>query len=130
MTENGSTPTPAQLMQFLDQAASELDSLGKKLEAANLSLGDCEAVWEEEKDIALVAILEEYADKKLPGEDVRRTLIRQRIGFQPYRNLIKAKRLVDSIEGRVRRYEKAVNARQSVLNGLQAELSLESRRGP
>lgn len=119
----GALPSPAEVMQFLDQAAGELDSLGKRLEAAHVSMGDAESAWEEAKDIELLRIVEE-SEGRLPGEDVRLALARKRIGFQPYRDYIKAKALVKGIEGHVRRVEKAISARQSTLKGIREESML------
>lgn len=120
-------PSPAAVMAFLDQAAVDLDSLGKRLENAHVSMGDAEAAWEDAKDIALLEILEEYENdpnRKLPGEDVRLALARKRIGFQVYRDYIKAKALVKGLENHSRKLEKAVSARQSTLKRMNAEAGL------
>lgn len=129
---NGSLPSPSQIMAFLDQAALDLDTLGKRLEAAHLQLGDAEAAWEDAKDIALLEIVEQYANegKKLPGEDVRLALARKRIGFQVYRDYIKAKALVKGLENHSRRLEKAVTARQSTLKRMEASQALEGYGRP
>lgn len=119
-------PTPAAVMIWLDGAAGELDQLGKDLEAAHISLGDAEAAWEEQLDIALLAIVEEYEGRKkrLPGEDVRLAMARKRMDFQVYRDYIKAKRLVAGIEKHCRKLEAAVSARQSTLKGMREEGAL------
>lgn len=120
-------PTPASLMAWLDEAAGELDSLGKRLESAHVSMGDTEAAWEDAKDIALLEIVEEYEDqgKRLPGEDVRLALARKRIGFQIYRDWIKSKALVKGLENHSRKMERALSARQSTLKAIREGMSLE-----
>lgn len=123
----GSIPTPQSLMSWLDEAAGELDALGKRLESAHVSMGDTEAAWEDAKDIALLEIVEEYENqgKRLPGEDVRVALARKRIGFQIYRDYIKAKALVKGLENHSRKMEKALSARQSTLKAIREGMSLE-----
>lgn len=123
----GEVPTPAQCMAFLDQAAADLDDLGKRLEAAHVLLGDAETIWQEKKDIALIEIVEEYekAGKRLPGEDVRLALARKRVDFQHYADWTKAKRLVLAIERRAKRLETAVEARRSTLKRMDGALGLE-----
>lgn len=120
MSDPVAIPSPAALMQFLDKAAGELDELGKRLESAHIALGDAEAVWEQDKDTALLELIEQYEaeGKRLPGEDVRLAKARKRIGFQTYSDFIKAQHLVKAIERRVKRLETAVNARQSTLKAL------------
>lgn len=110
-------------MAFLDEKAVELDQFGKELEAAHLDLGDAEVGWEEAKDEALLELAEEYEAKgeRLPGEDVRNAMARRRTGFDIYRRWRKADRKVKAIEGRVRRVEKAVTARQSTLKRMEEE---------
>lgn len=122
-------PSPAQLMQFLDQAAGELDELGKRLERAHIALGDAEATWEQDRDLALLELVEEYeaAGKRLPGEDVRLAKARKRVGFQTYSDYTKAKHLVSAITQRIRRLETAVNARQSTLKALREGAGEEAR---
>lgn len=118
-------PSPAAVIAFLDEAASELDKLGKELEAAHLLLGEAEAEYEEKKDIALIDILAEYEGRRLPGEDVRLALAHKRMDFSVYVRYKKAKRLVEGINSNVRRRETAVNARQSTLKALREGLALE-----
>lgn len=113
-------PSPAQVMAFLDTAATELDDLGKRLESALIALGDAEATWEQKKDVALIEIVEDYEreGKRLPGEDVRLALARRRTDFQYYAEWTKAKRLVTAIERRVKRLETAFEGRRSILKRL------------
>lgn len=121
-------PSPGQVIEFLDTAAGELDSLGKQLEDAHIQLGDAEAEYEEKRDEATLAILEEYEgdpNRKLPGQDVRLALAHKRIDFDIYVRYRKAKRLVEGLGARTRLLESAVNARQSTLRGLREGMTLE-----
>lgn len=123
---SGSLPTPAAVMEFLDRAAGELDTLGKELEAAHVDLGDAETVYEEALDEALLAIVEEYEalGKRLPGEDVRLALARKRIDFSIYSTFRKAKRRVEGLNLHSRKLETAISARQSTLKGMREEAAL------
>lgn len=118
-------PSPSQILAFLDQAATDLDSLGKRLENAHLLFGEAEAEYEEKRDEALIEILNEYEGRRLPGEDVRLALAHKRMDFSVYVRFKKAKRLVEGINARVRRLETAVNARQSSLKALREGSGLE-----
>jgi hypothetical protein len=117
-------PTPAAVMQFLDSAASDLDRLGKELEAAHIDLGDCEAEYTEAMDIALLELVEEYedAEKRLPGEDVRLAKARKRIDFSIYSRFRKAKSRVEGLNLHSRKLETAISARQSTLKGMREEV--------
>lgn len=125
-------PAPQEIMAWLDQAATELDDLGKRLEDAYLSQGDAEAAWEDAKDVALLEIVEEYENSgaRLPGVDVRLALVRKRVGFQTYRDYIKAKALVKGLENRSKKTEQAVMARQSTLKAIGQGMSLEGYGKP
>lgn len=125
-----SVPSPAAIMQFLDSAAGDLDSLGKELESAHIALGDAETTYEGKLDDALLEIVDEYerAGERLPGAETRMAMARKRIDFEIYVEAKKALRLVEALKARIKAYEAAVNARQSTLRGLQFELQLESRR--
>lgn len=119
-------PTPAAVMSFLDQAAGDLDRLGKELEAAHLDLGDAESEYEEKLDLALLELVTDYEarGKRLPGEDVRLALARKRIDFSIYARFKKAKRRVEGLNLHSRKLETAVSARQSTLRGMREEASL------
>lgn len=124
---NGEVPTPAAVMAFLDQAAEDLDRLGKELEEAHIDLGDAECEYEDKLDEALLAIVEEYEqlEKRLPGEDVRLARARRRMDFEIYVRYRKAKRRVEGLEKHCRKLETAVSARQSTLKGLREGMGLE-----
>lgn len=126
-------PTPAEVMAFLTDGAAEMDQIGKDLEAAYLRLGEAEADWEEERDAALLEIVDEYARKaeRLPGEDVRNALVRQRVGGDRYRAYRRAKREAEGLEKKSRKLETAITARMSTLKGLQEEAKMPTpRQGP
>lgn len=127
-------PTPAEVMAFLDTAATELDDLGKRLESAHVSYGDAEAAWEEARDFALVELVQDHykqtPDRALPGEDVRLALARKRVGFQVYRDYLKAKALVKALENHSRKLEKALSARQSTLKGIREAMATEGYGKP
>jgi len=119
-------------MQWLDQAATELDDLGKRLEDAHIQLGDCEAEYIEKLDEALLLVVEEYEDKeqRLPGEDIRLAKARKRIDFEVFTRYRKAKRLVEALSLHARKLESAVGARQSTLKGLREGMTLEGYGKP
>ena len=123
---NGSLPTPAAVIEFLDNAASELDQLGKELEAAHIDLGDAETAYEEKLDEALIELVDEYErlEKRLPGEDVRLAKARKRIDFDVYVRFKKAKRRVEGLNLHAKKVETAVSARQSTLRGMREENEL------
>jgi len=123
---NGSLPTPAAVIEFLDNAAGELDQLGKELEAAHIDLGDAETVYEEKLDEALLELVDEYErlEKRLPGEDVRLAKARKRIDFDIYVRFKKAKRRVEGLNLHARKLETAVSARQSTMRGMREEAAL------
>lgn len=120
-------PQPSEVIQFLNEAAGELDRLGKEIEQAHIQMGDCEAIYEEKRDEALLAIVEEYEakEKRLPGEDVRLALAHKRMDFQTLIDYRKSKRLVEGLSRRTRLLESAVNARQSTLRGIREAMSSE-----
>jgi len=123
---NGSLPPPAAVIEFLDNAAGELDQLGKELEAAHIDLGDAETVYEEKLDEALLELVDEYErlEKRLPGEDVRLAKARKRIDFDIYVRFKKAKRRVEGLNLHARKLETAVSARQSTMRGMREEAAL------
>ena len=120
-------PTPHAVMEFLNEAAGELDTLGKELEDAHLDLGDTEAEYDEQLDIALLDLVDEYerAEKRLPGEDVRLAKARKRMDFEVYVRYRKAKRRVEGLNRHIKAIETAVGARQSTLRGLREEVRLQ-----
>lgn len=124
---NDVLPTPAAVMAWLDQAAAELDQLGKDPEAAHLALGDAEVEYMEKKDEALIELEDEYErrEKRLPGEDVRLARARKRMDFEVYVRYRKAKRRVEGLTGHARRLEEAVGARQSTLKTMREGFGLE-----
>jgi hypothetical protein len=127
----GSVPSPATVMAWLDQAAEELDQLGKDLEAAHIDLGDAETEYEEKLDEALLELVEEYErlEKRLPGEDVRLAKARKRIDFGIYVRFKKAKRRAEGLNKHRQLLETAVSARQSTLKGLREGMHMEGH-GP
>jgi hypothetical protein len=114
-------------MEFLNDAAGQLDSLGKQLEEAHIALGDAETAYDEKLDEALIELVEEYErlEKRLPGEDVRLAKARKRIDFEVYVRFKKAKRLVEGLNRHIRAIETAVGARQSTLRGMREETRLQ-----
>lgn len=123
---NDVLPTPAAVMAFLDQAAVELDQLGKDLEAAHLALGDAEAEYEAKRDVALIELEDEYErrEKRLPGEDVRLARARKRMDFEVYVRYRKAVQRVKGLTVRRTCKEAAVGARQSTLKAMREETAL------
>jgi len=123
---NGSLPTPAAVIEFLDNAAGELDQLGKEPETPHIDLGDPETVYEEKLDEALLELVDEYErlEKRLPGEDVRLAKARKRIDFDIYVRFKKAKRRVEGLNLHARKLETAVSARQSTMRGMREEAAL------
>jgi hypothetical protein len=125
MTE---VPNPGVIMEWLETQAKEIDTLGKRLEAGHIALGEAEAEWEGALDIGLLELLEKYSRKgeRLPAEDVRLALVRKECGFEVYARYRRAKHLVEGIEKHSRKLETAISARQSTLKGLQEEMKLPS----
>lgn len=125
MAVNETVPSPGAVMAFLDQAAVDLDRLGKELESAHIELGDAETEYEDKLDEALLQIVEDYEGRRLPGEDVRLAMARRRMDFDIYVRFRKAKRRVEGIEKHCRKLETAVSARQSTLKGLREGMAVE-----
>lgn len=123
-------PSPAQIIEFLNVAATELDDLGKQLENAHILLGDAESEYEEKLDEALLLVVEEHEGKRLPGEDVRLALARKKMDFEVYVRYRKAKRLVEGLRLHSRKLESAVGARQSTLKSLREGSGLEGYGKP
>lgn len=123
-------PSPSEVIEFLNVAATELDSLGKQLEEAHIWLGDAESEYEEKLDEALLIVVEEYDGKRLPGEDVRLALARRKMDFNVYSRYRKAKRLVEGLTLHARKLETAVGARQSTLKGIRETMATEGYGKP
>lgn len=125
-------PAPGTVISWLDEQAPELDRLGKDLEQAHLDVGEAEVDWERYRDVELVLLTESYEQRRrdgesvrLPGEDVRLALIRRKPeGFDKWAALRRAELKVKGLEGRIRRLENAVGARQSTLKGIMEESRL------
>jgi len=118
-------PSSGEVIEFLDVAATELDSLGKQMEQAYIALGDAESEYEEKLDEALLLVVEEHDGQRLPGEDVRLAMARRKMDFEVYVRYRKAKRLVEGLRLRSRKLETAVGARQSTLKSMRESMATE-----
>ena len=113
-------PSPAELLQWLNWSAIQLEKLGTALEQAYIALGDSETEYEEQLDDALINLVDECErqGERIPPQDLRSARARKAIGFSVYTRYRKAKHLVNGLEKRSRLLESAVGARQSTLRGL------------
>lgn len=111
-------PTPAQVMLWLDAKAKELDELGKELEAWHVVAAEAELIYTDERDYWLRELFgDRITDgKRLPGEDARDAVIREQIDWDKFANHVLADAQVKALEGRIRRIEAAITARQTTLN--------------
>lgn len=123
-------PQPAAVMAFLDEKAEEVDQLQKDLEEAHADLGEAEVTWAVEYDRILAEHVEPIFAKqgeKLPGEDVRVSMVRRNGGKEAWEDLRRAKAQVNGLEARGRLLNVAITARMSTLKGLQVGLMTEGR---
>jgi hypothetical protein len=104
---------PGELQRFLQDARQELEALDGHLQTAHNTLGDAEERWTAHLDSIMDELDEEYAGKRMPGEDQRISIARRRGGATAWTNYRRAKRAAERLEQRVGLLKAQISAAQS-----------------
>lgn len=110
---------PLEVAQFLDQKTQELAAVEALLHEAHETAEEAELRWTAHLD-SIIALLESETEGKMPGEDLRLSIARQRGGWQKWRTYRKAERLTKVLEQRGRLISNQISAIQSEGRLLQA----------
>lgn len=104
---------PGEILAFLSEKRRELDELDGQLQDAHNLAGDCEERWTEHLDEIMGQLIEEAKSGRLPGEDVRLSIARQRGGQEAWANFRRSQRTLKRLDGRVALINRQLSAAQS-----------------
>lgn len=121
---------PVTIMAAIDADLEALDRIGRELDITLIQYHEADEVYDEAYEEELALLVEEYGDKRLPGEDVRKALIHKRLDPEIVRNRRRLERRVQRLTQEGRRHEKTLSGLQSELGFLRAEGNAPQARGP